>query len=245
MQNSERTKEFYDDLLTGNEKRGVLGKDKRFGTDKIINKNIVNKYFTDVIRDYIDKDDDVLDYGCGPGAFLFLTSQYSKSIIGIDITKGFVEECKDTISKYKIDNAQAIQIEPSNTGFENNQFDKIIMVDVIHHIEDIEKELFEIHRILKPNGKLIVFEPNKLNPLMFFWHLFDKNERGLLRVGSPKKYKRILNPLFKGISIRFSGLIVGPDSFIFNLLSNILNNKYIYPLFGWLNPKIFFVAEKR
>ena len=42
----------------------------------------------------------------------------------------------------------------------------------------------------------------------------------------------------------YSGIIVGPDSKILSLISYILNKKIIYPFFGWLNPKLVFVAKK-
>ena len=244
-QKSDKTSEFYDNLMLGKEKRGVLGKNKRFSSDKIINKNLVNQYFTNVIKDYLNEEDEVLDYGCGPGAFLVLASSFCKNMIGVDISNSFVDECNNTINRYNVKNAQSKHIKPCNTGFEDNSFDKIIMVDVIHHLENISDELKEIHRILKPNGQLIVFEPNKLNPLMFIWHLIDKNERGLLRVGSPRAYRMQLIPLFKNLNIKYSGLVIGPDSWVFGLITNILNSKIIYTIFGWLNPKIFIVATKK
>ena len=243
-QSTQNTSKFYDDLVQGKEKRVLLSFEKRFNTDKIINKTLVKEYFTSEVAKIFDKNDVVLDYGCGPGAFLAIASKYCKSIIGVDISSSFVEQTNKTIMKYDLNNAKSKLIKSCNTGFENNTFDKIIMVDVIHHLESISDELKEIHRILKPEGKLIVFEPNKLNPLMFILHVIDKNERGLLRVGSPSAYKKYLNPLFDNINIKYSGLVIAPESKFFIFITKILNSKILFPFLGWLNPKIFFSASK-
>ena len=91
----------------------------------------------------------------------------------------------------------------------------------------------------------IIFEPNKLNPLIWLTHLIDKNERGLLNVGTLDKYNKILNNFhLKIIHHRYSGIVIGPSSKIFDLLSSILNYKLIYPILGWFNPKIMLVAKK-
>ena len=242
---SNKTGDFYDNLIIGNEVRGVLGKDKRYNSDKIIYNKAVDKNYTQVVEPHINKNDRVLDYGCGPGSFLTLTSSLCKNIIGVDIGKKFVEECHNNINKYNINNAETFHISPCKTGLQDEEFDKIVMVDVIHHLENIDEELLEIQRLLKPKGKLIVFEPNKLNPLMYIWHLIDENERGLLRVGTPWSYRNILDKYFYNIRIIYSGLVIGPDSWVFGLITTILNSKIIYPIFGWLNPKIFIIATKK
>ena len=60
------------------------------------------------------------------------------------------------------------------------------MVDVIHHLENIDIIFKELKRLLKKDGRILVYEPNLLNPLIFITHLIEKNERGLLRVGLKK-----------------------------------------------------------
>ena len=49
-------------------------------------------------------------------------------------------------------------IDAQNTGFEDNSFNYVIASNMIHHIPFPIKFFKEMNRILKKNGKLIIFE---------------------------------------------------------------------------------------
>jgi len=51
-------------------------------------------------------------------------------------------------------------IDAHDTKFNNENFDFVICSNVIHHLSYPLKFLKEMHRILKKNGKLIIFEPH-------------------------------------------------------------------------------------
>ncbi len=54
----------------------------------------------------------------------------------------------------------------------NNYFDFVISFQVIEHIKNDQEFVNEIHRVLKPNGKLIVTTPNKKTSLTRNpWHV--------------------------------------------------------------------------
>lgn len=44
--------------------------------------------------------------------------------------------------------------------FKNNEFDEILCKHVIEHLDDIEKVMKELLRILKPTGKIIIISPH-------------------------------------------------------------------------------------
>ena len=101
--------------------------------------------------DLFNKQDYVLDAGCGNGKNISYY-QTKCNIIGIDLSKNLVNICKER--GYTVDVGNI-----TNTEFKDNTFDYIISIAVIHHIEhetERIKTIRELVRILKPNGKLLV-----------------------------------------------------------------------------------------
>ncbi len=47
-----------------------------------------------------------------------------------------------------------------NLPFPNGSFDRIVMVDVLHHVFDQQQCAREMWRLIKPGGKIIIEEPN-------------------------------------------------------------------------------------
>lgn len=241
---SKQTAEFYDELMQGGKERGILGKDTRYNSSLLIEKESVQKYFKDLISKHISNEETVLDFGCGPGTFTVLTSQFCKEITGADISQEFVNQSNENFEQLGVSNAKSVKVEPDTLPFGDGEFDVLLLVDVIHHLEDIDTTLDEVFRVLKPGGKILIFEPNKLNPIIWLVHYLDENERGLLKLGTPWSYRKVLSKRMKCEFFDFSGIVIGPQSRIYDLFSAILNYKLLKPFIGWLNPKMFMVGKR-
>jgi len=222
----------------------MLGKEQRYNPKRIIERRSTQKYFVDKIRSSLNKNTRLLDFGCGPGTFLAAAAPLCAEVTGVDISRNFIEACRKTIHDLNVPNARAVHIEPGRLPFDDGEFDAVLMVDVIHHLEHITETLTEVFRAVKPGGQVIIFEPNKLNPLITLVHLFDRNEWGLLRVGTPGVYRRILKPFMDIKAIDFNGIVIGPESKVYTWISEILNAPGVYPLLGWLNPKMMVSGTK-
>ncbi|MGK5094793.1 class I SAM-dependent methyltransferase [Deltaproteobacteria bacterium TL4] len=242
---SEQTSQFYDNLLEGKEKRGMFGKDQRFNAMRVYSRPSTRKYFVDVVRPYVQESDRILDFGCGSGAFLCSIASFCREIVGVDISQKFVEETQTAIQMCELKNAKSMHIPVNTLPFEDKSFDVLMMIDVIHHLENIHQTLTEAFRVLKDDGKIIIYEPNKLNPLLYFLHYIDPNERGLLKLGSPFQYRKVLSSYMKIQEISFNGIVIGPESSLFTLMSEILNYPPLKPILGWLNPKMFIGGTKK
>jgi SAM-dependent methyltransferase len=66
--------------------------------------------------------------------------------------------------------------------FQNESFDLIYGVDVLHHISDVPRLLSEIHRTLKPNGIFFVREPYWGIPAQLIWRFFHPEDFSLRRL---------------------------------------------------------------
>lgn len=99
----------------------------------------------------------VLDIGCGYGKNSIYLAENGFSVYSIDISSQAIEWLKTYIEKKSINNITVLKGDINNLPFENNYFDAIICLSVLHHqcIKQIENSISEIYRVLKPEGCLI------------------------------------------------------------------------------------------
>lgn len=107
--------------------------------------------------DLIDlRDKKVLEIGLGQGADAEQIVRRGSIYSGVDLTD---ESAKRTKMRFtlkalpfeRIEHASALDL-----PFNDNSFDIVFSHGVLHHIPEIRQAQKELHRVLKPNGKLIV-----------------------------------------------------------------------------------------
>lgn len=121
----------------------------------------------DMIRRLIkssDRDTDVLEIGCSGGPLIAQINQEGfRSVSGIDVSLEAVRLCRERgLASVSCADARA-------TGFPDARFGLLISSDVLEHIDDEDATLREWHRLLKPQGILIVFVP----AFRFLWGPHD------------------------------------------------------------------------
>jgi SAM-dependent methyltransferase len=96
-----------------------------------------------------DMHGDILDLGCGskPYESLFVNAN---TYIGVDVESSGHDH-KDSKVDYYYDG--------SSLPFPDHSFDGVVSFEVFEHIFNIEQVLGEIHRVLKPNGRLLLSIP--------------------------------------------------------------------------------------
>ena len=108
----------------------------------------------------LTKSDVVLDAGCGRGTTTcYLAKKYGSKFIGIDIVPFEIKIAQNLAKKLNLTkNTNFYLRDYSVTKFPNNYFDKIFTLETLVHSIDIIKTLKELFRILKSNGRLVLFE---------------------------------------------------------------------------------------
>lgn len=104
---------------------------------------------------------DILEVGCGIGNFTKDLTKYGP-VWAFDINKNHIAT---TIKKVKGKVQVGIgDIETGNYFFKNRQFDSIICLNVLEHIQNDRKAVANLYKLLKPNGYLCLLVP--ANPFL-------------------------------------------------------------------------------
>lgn len=241
---TQKTRAFYDALSRGDVSRGLWGLEKRFDAEKIISSPSVDRHFRAMVRPHIAATDRVLDVGCGPGGFTAILAEMSNRVVGVDVSEEFVDAANRTFARRELAQANAVPGSATRLPFDGESFDIVTLIDVIHHLDSPAAALKEISRVLRPGGRLLVFEPNKLNPVLTFLCLFDPNEYGFLKMGTIPIYRRLLSGHFVVENATYNGLLIGPDGPAARAVADSLQAGRLASWLGWLSPKLFLVARK-
>lgn len=117
----------------------------------------------------LSKEDVILDMGCGSGNILLSLSKRVKKAYGADISQKALDFIKKRAINEKIKNIELVKISPNKRALKDNYFDKVIMSEVIEHLENPDLIIKECYRVLKPNGILFVTTPNYRS----FWPILE------------------------------------------------------------------------
>lgn len=112
-----------------------------------------------VIRFILDKkkvevNSRILEVGCGSGNNTVLMKAATKAqLYGLDQSKGMLEKARMKDSSIHFSEGDAVLLE----DFGDESLDIVYMVDVIHHIKDIDSMFRNIYRVLKKDGMVFIF----------------------------------------------------------------------------------------
>lgn len=111
------------------------------------------------------KNDKILDAGCGDGFFLYLLSRLGDfHLTSIDSDKRAVTNAKKQVGSKSV---RYVVGDIYKMPFKNGQFNKVICSEVLEHLPDERKGMMEIRRVLAKNGTMYVTVPHWNYP--FFW----------------------------------------------------------------------------
>jgi len=74
---------------------------------------------------------------------------------GKDKRKGYINLDYDTTS-----NPDVVHDINQPLPFEEGQFDEVVMQCILEHVDDAKKLMMEVHRVSKPNAKIIIKTPH-------------------------------------------------------------------------------------
>jgi ubiquinone/menaquinone biosynthesis C-methylase UbiE len=115
-------------------------------------------------RSGIKKNMNVLEIGCGSGAFTTFVARAvgnKGKVYALDIQPKMLQQLENKLTQpeYKnITNIKMIESSAYDLPFDSNSLDLVFMIAVFGEIPDHNKTLKEIKRVLKPSGILAITE---------------------------------------------------------------------------------------
>ena len=101
----------------------------------------------------------VLDIGTGPGLFPIILGRDGNDVIAIDYSDGMLELAKKNCKDKGVP-ANIFKMDAQHLEFEDESFDLIVSRKVLWNLEDPVGAYKEWLRVLKPDGKMILFDAN-------------------------------------------------------------------------------------
>ena len=152
-------------------KANISEKEAQRNTQDLVAKNLKLK-----------RNERLLDAGCGYGTTAcYLAKKYHVQVVGIDINKYEIDYGRKLAKKENIDDKVKFEVQDySHTNFENNSFDGVYTVETLSHSPDVKKTLREFYRILKPGGKIALFEYTLAPDNKFSTDDMEKLDRGIV-----------------------------------------------------------------
>lgn len=102
----------------------------------------------------------ILDLGSGRGDFLIECAKRGAKALGAEKNEDYIEISCEKARENGV-NIEIIKAEAENLPFENNSFDFINASELIEHVENPQKVLEEIYRVLIRGGKCYISVPNR------------------------------------------------------------------------------------
>ncbi|HEX4308049.1 MAG TPA: methyltransferase domain-containing protein [Solirubrobacterales bacterium] len=101
---------------------------------------------------------EVLDASCGIGYGLEILSRARASAVtGVDVSAEAIAAATERFGEYA---AALVEADLRELPFEDDSFDVVVSFETIEHVEEPEKALAELCRVLRPDGVLVISSPN-------------------------------------------------------------------------------------
>lgn len=183
----------------------------------------------------LSNDKKILDAGCGWGRTVVGLKKFlpEMDITGLDIVPDLLKLARQVLKdetgsnevKFLVGNVQ-------NLSFPDNSFDAVISTRVLQYVPNPIQAVREFSRVVKPNGRVVVMLPNKMNPIQTLtYHT---------KLYSPYDLKEWFEEAgLKVIKIGSVGFI--PSFYRFNYkssivkLNNFIQENFLFKNFGGLS----------
>jgi ubiquinone/menaquinone biosynthesis C-methylase UbiE len=193
--------------------------------------NAFREYFDIIPGNAIDKTTVLLDIGCGSGRWSKILAEKAGEVHAIDPGPAV------KVAARQLRNNKNVFVAQAGFGclpFEENTFDFVLCLGVAHHLPDPQKAIGEMMKMLKKNGRILIYMYYNLSERSFFYRFLFKISRLL---------NRMISPLPKSLKLFFSDLLAifaaGPFVLFVKMMRILFPSSH-----GWKKLPFSYYADK-
>ena len=165
-------KEMYDATAETYDKSYATSTGKYFMLRKIDTAGILGRF-----------NGHILEVGCANGPYSIQLTKMGYKITGLDLSPKSIEFAKQWAAREGL-NTNFVNGDAEALPFSDNYFDSVISFSALRYLENPQKAINEIFRVLKPGGTAVIDFPNAfspwftlIKPMLYKSHIHDHQYR--------------------------------------------------------------------
>jgi ubiquinone/menaquinone biosynthesis C-methylase UbiE len=108
-----------------------------------------------ITREFLRSDSKVLEFGCGSGATAIFHAPHVKHVIATDISDKMIEAAKRKAVEAGVKNIAFEQGTLDSLNFQNESFDAVLGLNVLHLLADVDGAITRVNQILRKDGVFV------------------------------------------------------------------------------------------
>ena len=181
----------------------------------------------------------IADLGCGSGIFSGMLRGAGYVPSGLDISPKLIE-----LARRNYPDVEFFEGDVENLPFPTASLDGLVLMGIVHHFPDPSRCAQEAFRVLRPGGRFVAFDPNRMNPFMYLYRdrsspLYSnigvtKNERPVLAHEVAATFERagftVTSHYLSGLTYRYVASA---------------RTRRLLPLYNWIESRLFNLSIMR
>jgi ubiquinone/menaquinone biosynthesis C-methylase UbiE len=128
------------------------------GSDEERSLDLRHRYAYELVKDFAEPQDRLLDVGSGEGYGSAIVSSFVAGYCGVDVSAQAVEEAR---RRYGSENVTFEHYEGDALPCADSTFDIVTSFQVIEHVADEDLYASEIRRVARPGARVLITTPNR------------------------------------------------------------------------------------